>query len=71
MSNNDKNRGGGLMKPSVGNRKISFSGKCDVRLSAAEDSALSELASRNNVSRSDIMRRALRDFLKFNGSSEE
>lgn len=69
MSNN-KNNGGGLKKPGVGNRKVSFSGKCDVRLSAKEDSALSDLAERNNVSRSDIMRRALRDFIKFNSDEE-
>ena len=54
----------------IGNKgREVFTGKCDVRLSAAEDSALSRLAKKNGVSRSDVMRRALSDFLKFN--SEE
>jgi hypothetical protein len=49
------------------NGKQSYSGKCDVRLSAEENSQLDRLAERNGVTRSDIMRRALKDFLKFNG----
>ena len=43
--------------------------KCDVRLNAEERRMLEELAARNEVSNSDIMRRALRDLYKFN--SEE
>ena len=43
-----------------------YTGKCDVRLSSEEDSALSRLAERNGVSRSDIMRKALRDFVRWN-----
>lgn len=43
-----------------------FTGKCDTRLTAAEDSALDRLAERNGVSRSTIMRKALQDFIKFN-----
>ena len=40
--------------------------KCDVRLNAEERRMLEELAERNEVSNSDIMRRALKDFYKFN-----
>jgi hypothetical protein len=43
-----------------------YTGKCDVRLSSEEDSALSRLAERNGVTRSEVMRKALRDFVKFN-----
>lgn len=43
-----------------------FTGKCDVRLTTEQDNALSRLAERNGVSRSDVMRRAFSDFLKFN-----
>ena len=43
-----------------------YHGKCDVRLTAEEDSMLSQLAERNDVTRSDVMRKALRDFWKFN-----
>lgn len=47
----------------------SYSGKCDVRLDKQELTMLDRLTERNNVTRSDIMRKALRDFYKFN--SEE
>lgn len=46
-----------------------FSGKCDVRLDAQELNMLDRLASRNEVTRSEIMRKALRDFYRWN--SEE
>ena len=49
----------------LGSRKA-FRGKCDVRLTAEEDLMLTRLAEKNEVTRSDIMRRALRDFVKFN-----
>ncbi len=39
--------------------------KCDVRLNSDEDAVLDRLASSYGVSRSDVMRRALRDFAKF------
>lgn len=55
-------------RPSV--EKRSYSGKCDVRLSRQEDAALTDLANRNGVTRSDIMRKALKDFIKFNSSEE-
>ena len=68
MSNDrEKNYGyGGLKRPGRGDDKRSYSGKCDIRLSAEEDSILNTLANRNGVSRSDVMRRALADFWKFN-----
>ena len=40
--------------------------KCDVRLNAEENDMLNELAERNEVTRSTIMRKALKDFYKFN-----
>ena len=55
-------------RPSVGKR--SYSGKCDVRLSRQEDAALTDLANRNGVTRSDIMRKALKDFIRFNSEEE-
>ena len=51
--------------------KKTLRGKCDVRLSAQEDLDLTRLAERNGVSRSEIMRKALKDFLRFNSESEE
>lgn len=47
-----------------------FTGKCDVRLSKEEDSLLTRLAERNETSRSEVMRKALRDFIKFNNIDE-
>ena len=44
--------------------------KCDVRLNAEERSMLEELAERNEVSNSDVMRRALRDLYKFNSKED-
>ena len=61
MSSNDKNRENERYKA----RDV-YTGKCDVRLDAVQDAALSRLAERNNVSRSTIMRKALADFVKFN-----
>ena len=55
-----------------GNRRQSvMPGKCDVRLTAEEDLALSRLAELNETSRSDVMRKALRDFLRYNGKEED
>lgn len=48
-----------------------FSGKCDVRLTKKENDMLNELANRNDVSRSDVMRKALRDLYIFNTNKEE
>lgn len=61
MSNNDKNREIDRYRD-----RTVYTGKCDVRLTAAEDSALDRLAARNDVSRSTIMRKALADFVRFN-----
>ena len=47
-------------------RKPLYRGRCDVRLDEIELNMLSELSERNGVTRSDIMRKALRDFWKFN-----
>jgi len=41
---------------------IKTAGKCDVRLSADELNMLHELATNNDVTKSDIMRQALRFF---------
>ena len=67
---NEKERGG-LKGPGRPNDKKSYSGKCDVRLSTQEDAMLNSLANRNGVSRSDVMRKALRDFWKFNSKDED
>lgn len=45
------------------------SSKCDVRLTSEENDMLNELAERKGVSRSDVMRTALKELHKFN--SEE
>lgn len=45
--------------------------KCDVRLNNEERRMLEELAERNEVSNSDIMRRALRDLYRFNSREEK
>lgn len=67
MSENER----GLKRPGRPyNGKRSYSGKCDVRLSAEEDSILNILAERNGVSRSDVVRKAIKDFWKFNGGEE-
>lgn len=67
MSNENERK---IRKSGQNDVRKSYSGKCDVRLSSEEDSILNALASRNNVSRSDVMRKALRDFWKFNTDEE-
>jgi hypothetical protein len=49
-----------------GTSKKNFQGKCDVRLTAEEDRMLTNLSKLKGVTRSDIMRKALRDFHLFN-----
>lgn len=74
MSERDKSgygERGGLRGPGRGDAPRSYTGKCDVRLSAEEDSMLNRLSETNGVTRSDVMRRALRDFWKFNSGEEE
>lgn len=55
-----------IKRPGRPNNSKSYSGKCDVRLSSEENNMLDILAERNRVSRSDVMRKALKDFWKFN-----
>lgn len=40
--------------------------KCDIRLDAEENRMLDQLSERNGATRSDIMRRALRDYWRWN-----
>lgn len=47
------------------------SSKCDVRLTPEENSMLNELANKNEVSRSDVMRKALKELYIFNTGKEE
>ena len=55
-----RSRPGRPLKP------VAFSGKCDVRLTKKENEMLNYLAERNEASRSDIMRTALKELYKFN-----
>lgn len=48
-----------------------FYGKCDIRLDKKELEMLDYLSELNEVTRSDIMRRALRDYYKFNTDKED
>lgn len=48
----------------------SYSGKCDVRLTHEENRMLNELSYYNSATRSQIMRKALRDFYRFNTEKE-
>lgn len=71
MNNNEQKNHKGLRKPGRPNGGMSYRGnKCDVRLSAEESSMLDRLSEVNGVTRSDIMRRALKDFYKFNTGEE-
>lgn len=40
--------------------------KCDVRLNAEENDMLNELAELHEVSRSDVVRKAIKDYYKYN-----
>ena len=53
-------------KPGRPLKPVAFSGKCDVRLTKKENEMLNYLAERNDASRSDIMRTALKELYKFN-----
>lgn len=53
-------------KPGRPLKPAAFSGKCDVRLTKKENEMLNYLAERNEASRSDIMRTALKELYKFN-----
>ena len=63
MNNYNEKRGPGRPK---GASKKNYFGKCDVRLTEKEDAMLSQLADRNDVTRSDVMRKALKEYYKFN-----
>ena len=52
-------------KPGRPLKPVAFSGKCDVRLTKKENEMLNYLAERNEASRSDIMRTALKELYKF------
>lgn len=60
-------RGPGRGKPvGTGNRRQATRySKCDVRLNSSENAVLDDLANQYGKSRSDIVRMALRDFVKF------
>ena len=45
--------------------------KCDVRLNREESAMLDHLSELNEVSRSDVMRKALKELYKFNTDVEE
>lgn len=65
---NERNsRGPGRPEGSGKRGGTTYHGKCDVRLSAEENSALNRLAEQYETTRSEVVRKALRDFLKFNG----
>lgn len=68
--NNDSGRGVGRPKDRGVRGGQSYSGKCDVRLDKQELNMLDRLTERNNVTRSEIMRKALRDFYRFNTDEE-
>ena len=53
-------------KPGRPLKPVAFSGKCDVRLTKKENEMLNYLAERNEASRSDNMRTALKELYKFN-----
>ena len=57
-------------KPGRPLKPVAFSGKCDVRLTNKENEMLNYLAERNEASRSDIMRTALKELYKFNTEEE-
>lgn len=62
---------GGLKRPGRPVKGSVFSGKCDVRLTLEENNMLDTLAKQNGVSRSDVVRRALRDYARYCLEREE
>ena len=67
--NNENVKGRDVTK--VWGRGVARPGKCDVRRDKNEMRMLDELAEANEVTRSDIMRRALKDYWKFNTDKED
>ncbi len=68
MSGNEQKKGPGRPMNMGNNGREVFTGKVDTRLNKQEDAMLDELSQRNGVSRSAIVRKAIRDFYKFNSS---
>lgn len=66
FNKNSKDVGGGFESYYGRPDKKIKSAKCDVRLTREEDRMLDRLADRNGESRGAVMRKALRDFYKFN-----
>ena len=60
-------------KKGPGRHKFSgtYGDKCDVRLNKEESAMLDHLSELNEVSRSDVMRKALKELYKFNTDMEE
>lgn len=58
-------------KPSGERYSGKFYGKCDVRLTKEKDLELTRLAEKYGVTRSDVMRLALDDLLRFNSRDED
>ena len=48
-----------------------YQDKCDVRLNKEESAMLDHLSELNEVSRSDVIRKALKELYKFNTNMEE
>ena len=63
-----RNDGGGRYEKRRGRPRWSnvYEGKCDIRLDKEELEMLQELTDRNETTKSSVMRKALRDFYKFN-----
>lgn len=49
----------------------SYDTKVDTRITAADSNALDRLAKQYGVNRSTIVRKALKDFIKFNSEDKE
>ena len=64
--NEPSNKGPGRPKYSG-----TYRDKCDVRLNKEESAMLDHLVGINEVSRSDVMRKALKELYKFNTVEEE
>ena len=48
-----------------------YHGKCDVRLTKEYDNMLNRLADRYGISRSDVMRTALKELADYNGLKDD
>lgn len=63
MRKDDRGRRKGPGRPKYTGR---YKDKCDVRLNKEESAMLDHLSELNDASRSDVMRKALKEFYKFN-----